>query len=494
MNKELRQIMESKNIPPTILMTGSECAPFAKTGGLADVIGTLTRELKNLGFDIRLALPFHRIIKEQYREHVRHVVSFSVDIGRHSQYVGIEQYDWEGIPVYFIDNEHYFGHAIYCGGIFEGEQYSYFSRAVLEALPIMDFVPDIIHVNDWHTAMIPMLLKTQYASHPQGRCRTVLSIHNLGYQGRFNFGYAAGLLGIEGRYCHPDYLEYHGDANYLKGGIVFADKLVTVSPTYAQEIRTPHYGEGLDGLLQTRVNDLTGILNGIDTRIFHPAADPLIPYPYDASSLSKKQKNKEALIAELGLKISPKTPLIGMVTRLAKQKGIDLVLRVFDEIMQADVGFVLIGTGDRHYEHFFRGIAERTGHRAAGVTQFDDSLAHRIYAGSDFFLMPSLFEPCGISQMIALRYGTPPIVRATGGLKDTVHPYNEYTGEGNGFSFENYNAHDMLHTIRYALNVYARKARLKSLRQRAMTQDLSFRKSALAYAKLYLATLGQGTG
>jgi starch synthase len=247
-------------------------------------------------------------------------------------------------------------------------------------------------------------------------------------------------------------------------------------------------------LLQTRVNDLTGILNGIDTQVFNPATDPLIPYRYDDSSLSKKQKNKEALISELGLKISPKTPLIGMVTRLAKQKGIDLVLRVFDEIISGNAGFALIGTGDRSYEHFFRGIAERTGHRAAGVTRFDDSLAHRIYAGSDFFLMPSLFEPCGISQMIALRYGTPPIVRATGGLKDTVQPYNEYTGEGNGFSFENYNAHDMLHTIRYALNIYGHKERLKSLRQRAMMQDLSFRKSALAYEKLYRATLGQGTG
>ena len=493
MNKELIQIMTAKNVDvlPKILMTGSECAPFAKTGGLADVIGTLARELKNLGFDIRLMLPFHRVIKEQYRQCVRHVVHFSVDVGRHSQYVGVEQYDWEGIPVYFIDNEHYFGQAIYCGGNFEGEQYAYFSRAVLEALPVLDFVPDIIHANDWHTAMIPMLIKTQYDSHPQGKCKTVLSIHNLGYQGRFDFGYVSHLLGIEGRYDHPDYIEYHGDASYLKGGIVFADKLVTVSPTYAQEIRTPHYGEGLDGLLQTRIDDLMGILNGIDTQVFNPATDLLIPYPYDDLSLSKKQKNKEALIAELGLRIDPKTPLIGMVTRLTKQKGIDLVLHVFNEIMEAGCGFVLIGTGEKGYEHFFRGVAHRTGNRAVGVTQYNDPLAHRIYAGSDFFLMPSLFEPCGISQMIALHYGTLPIVRATGGLKDTVYAYNEYTGEGNGFSFENYNAHDMLHTVRYALRVYKNKARLKSFRQRAMRQDLSFKKSALAYAKLYLLTLGQ---
>ena len=309
MNAELQKIMEAKNrdVLPRILMTGAECAPFAKTGGLADVIGTLARELKNLGCDIRLMLPFHRVIKDQYRERVRHMASFSVDIGWRSQYVGIELYDWDGLPVYFIDNEHFFGHAIYCGGNFEGEQYAFFSRAVIEALPVIGFQPDIIHVNDWHTAMIPMLLKTQYDLHPQGKAKTVLTIHNLAYQGRFNFGYASHLLGIDDRYFHQDYIEFHGDANFLKAGIVFADKLVTVSPTYAQEIRTPYYGEGLDGILQTRSDDLIGILNGIDTKIFNPAADPLIPYPYDVSSLSKKQKNKEALIAELGLEIGHRT-------------------------------------------------------------------------------------------------------------------------------------------------------------------------------------------
>ena len=493
MNAELQRIMAAKNreVLPRILMTGAECAPFAKTGGLADVIGTLARELKNLGCDIRLMLPFHRVIKDKYRERVRHIVSFSVDIGRHSQYAGVELYDWEGLPVYFIDNEHYFGHAIYCGGNFEGEQYAYFSRAVIDALPVIGFEPEIIHVNDWHTAIIPMLLKIQYDSYPQGRCKTVLTIHNLGYQGRFNFGYASHLLGIDDRYFHQDYIEFHGDANFLKAGIVFADKLVTVSPTYAQEIRTPYYGEGLDGVLQKRADDLIGILNGIDTIAFNPAADPLIHNPYDASSLSEKQKNKEALIAELGLEIGPQTPLIGMVTRLTKQKGIDLVLRVFDEIIHAGFGFVLIGTGEKDYENFFRGVAHRTGNRAKGVTMFDDLLAHRIYAGSDFFLMPSMFEPCGLAQMIALCYGTLPIVRATGGLKDTVWPYNEYTDEGNGFSFDNYNAHDMLHTVCYALSIYQKKTLMESLQRRAMKQDWSFQKSALAYAKLYIVTCVQ---
>jgi starch synthase len=488
MNTELQNIMKEKNrkVPPRILMTGAECAPFAKTGGLADVIGTLAGELKSLGCDIRLMLPFHRVIKGKYREHVQHVASFSVDIGRHARYAGVEHYDWEGVPVYFIDNEHYFGHAIYSGGDFEGEQYAFFSRAVIDALPVIGFEPDILHVNDWHTAMIPMLLKIQYDMHPQGKCKTVLTIHNLGYQGRFNFGYASHLLGIDHRYFHQDDIEFHGDANFLKAGIVFSDKLVTVSPTYAREITMPYYGEGLDGILRTRMNDLVGILNGIDTGVFNPADDPLIPYPYDASSLDRKQKNKEGLIAELGLEIDPQTPLIGMVTRLTRQKGIDLVMRVLDEILHAGAGFVLVGTGDRDYENFFRGVAHRSGNRATGFTRFDDRLAHRIYAGSDFFLMPSMFEPCGLAQMIALRYGSLPIVRSTGGLQDTVWPYNEYTGEGNGFSFDHFNAHDMLHTVRYALSISRQKDRLNAIRKRAMEQDWSFRKSALAYARLYV--------
>ncbi|MDM7986065.1 MAG: glycogen/starch synthase [Smithella sp.] len=490
MNEELQNILAAANRKtlPRILMTGSECAPFAKTGGLADVIGTLAREVKNLGCEVSLALPFHRIIKDRYRDRVRHIVSFSVDIGWRPQYVGVELYDWDGIPVYFIDNEHYFGHAIYCGGNFEGEQYAFFSRALMEALPIIGMEPEIIHVNDWHTAIIPMLMKIQYGLLPQGSAKTILTIHNLGYQGRFHFGYAAHLLGIDDKYFHQDYIEFHGDANFLKAGIVFADKLVTVSPTYAREIRMPYYGEGLDGILNTRADDLIGILNGIDTKVFNPAADPLIPHPYDASSLPEKKKNKKALIEEMGLAISPETPVIGMVTRLAKQKGIDLVTRVFDEIIHAGAGFVLIGTGEHHYEHFFRGVSHRTGNRAKGVTLFDDGLAHRIYAGSDFFLMPSMFEPCGLAQMIALRYGTLPIVRSTGGLRDTVWPFNEHTGEGNGFSFDNYNAHDMLHTIRYALSVYHNKQTMERLQKHAMEQDWSFRKSSLAYAKLYVLT------
>jgi starch synthase len=483
--------MENNKKLPSILMAAAECAPFAKTGGLADVVGTLSRELKALGFDVRLMLPFHRVIKDKYRDVTSHLVSFGVDLGWRSQYVGVEAYDWEGIPVYFIDNEYYFGHAIYRGGSFEGEQYAYFSRVVLEALPLIGFQPDIIHVNDWHTAMIPMLLRTQYAGKLQDKSKTALSIHSLGYQGRFDYGFVADILGIEGKYYSPDYLEFHGGANFMKGGIVFADKIVTVSPTYAEEIRMPYYGEGLDGVLQTRSKDLIGILNGIDTEAFDPSNDKLIPVAYNADDLDGKQKDKEALISELGLKINPETPLVGMVSRLTKQKGLDLLVYVFDELMKEDVGLVLLGTGETEYEEFFRSAAYRSDGRAKGLTLFDDGLAHRIYAGSDLFLMPSRYEPCGLAQMIALRYGTLPIVRATGGLKDTVMPYNEYTDEGNGFSFDNYNAHDMLNTIRYALGICRNADRLKSLRQRAMAQDMSFKKSAVAYARMYCEMVGQ---
>ncbi len=495
MNEMLESIMKNKNLEklPSVLMTAAECAPFAKTGGLADVVGTLSRKLKDLGVDIRLALPYHRVIKDKYRDQTTHIASFSVDLGWRTQYVGLELYDWDGIPVYFIDNEYYFGHMIYRGGTFEGEQYAYFCRAVLEALPLAEFVPDIVHVNDWHTAMIPMLIKTQYRGRAIGDSKTVLAMHSLGYQGRFDFGFASELLGIDSRYNTPDYIEYYGSANFMKAGIVFADKLVTVSPAYAQEIRTPYYGEGLDGILNTRENDLVGILNGIDTEAYNPAADPLIAKTYDTGSLDGKAQNKQALIDQLALKIDIDRPVIGMVTRLTKQKGLDLVLHVMKQIMEEGAGFVLLGTGDAEYENYFRDAWQAFDGRAIGMIMFDEALAHKVYAGSDFFLMPSRFEPCGLSQIIALRYGTLPIVRETGGLKDTVKPYNAHTGEGDGFSFANYNAHEMLDAIRLAVGVYKDKDAFRKLQVSAMEKDLSFDKSAVAYASLYLAMLDTST-
>lgn len=471
---------------PKVLIVAAECAPFAKTGGLADVVGTLPGELRKIGLDVRVMLPFHSQIKSQYASQTEHLCNFYVRLGWRSQYVGIERLEFHGITYYFVDNEYYFGGPIYKGGTEEGEQYSFFTRAILEALPLLNYYPDIIHANDWHTAMIPMLIKTQYQSRPQGKIKTVFTMHNLCYQGKFSQDFVMDMLGIPGEYFSYRFLEAYGCANFLKGALVFADKLTTVSPTYAREIIYPAFSEGMEGVLAQRRNDLVGILNGIDTVEFDPQNDPHIVASFSKDALDGKRADKQALISQVGLSISEDTPLIGMVSRLTSQKGLDLVKCILDELVSTeDLGIVVLGSGDAEYENFFREAAYRHCGRIAVRTEYNNQLAHQIYAGADFFLMPSKFEPCGISQMIALRYGTLPIVRETGGLADTVKPYNEFTGEGTGFSFTNYNAHDMLYVIRLALRVYADNAVMNRLIRQAMSEDNSFASSAKEYAKLY---------
>lgn len=473
----------------SILMVGAECAPFAKTGGLADVIGVLPGELKTLGYDVRVMLPLHAQIKRSYAEKLEHVCSFYVHLGWRTQYAGVEKLECGGVVYYFIDNEYYFGGPIYKGGEAEGEQYSFFSRAVLEALPLIDFIPDVLHANDWHTGMIPMLIKTQYGNAPQGAIKTLFTIHNIGYQGKFSVDFVKDLLGIPNGYFTPDYIEAYGSANFLKAALVFADALNTVSPTYACELQDAYFAEGMEGMLQKRKHDLVGILNGIDTHIFNPATDQHIAAPYTEKDLAAKQTDKRALLKELSLTVSDDTPVIGMVTRLTAQKGLDLVVCVLEELLQREVALVILGSGETQYEHMFMDAAYRHCGRMAVRTEYNDPLAHRIYAGADFFLMPSRFEPCGISQMIALRYGTLPIVRETGGLADTVFAYNEYTGEGNGFSFANFNAHDMLHVIDLALRIYQNKSAMHALMKNAMREDYSFTASAKEYAALYESML-----
>lgn len=472
-----------------ILIVGAECAPFAKTGGLADVIGTLPGELSKLGLDVRVMLPLHSQIKRKYVGELRHICNFYVHLGWRTQYVGVESIKIGDIVYYFIDNEYYFGGPIYKGGNAEGEQYAYFCRAALEALPLIGFVPDIIHCNDWHTAAIPVLLRTQYQGAPQGSCKTLFTIHNLMYQGKFSRQFIQDLLGIGDEYFAYEIMGDDAGCNLLKGALKFADKISTVSPTYAEEIKYPYYAEGLEGALNYRAADTIGIINGIDTDAFNPQADEWIEAPYSCKDFSGKQKDKEALFAELGINMPAETPVIGMVSRLTPQKGLDLVRAVLGDIMGENVAFVVLGSGEREYEDFFREAAYRYCGRMAVRTEYNNALAHRIYAGSDFFLMPSQFEPCGISQMIALRYGTLPIVRETGGLVDTVTPYNEFTKEGNGFTFTNYNAHDMLYVIRMALRVYEEADTLRLLRQNAMAEDNSFAASAKEYKQLYLSML-----
>ena len=351
------------------------------------------------------------------------------------------------------------------------------------------FSPDIIHCNDWHTAAIPVLLRTQYQGAPQGSCKTLFTIHNLMYQGKFSRQFIQDLLGIGDEYFAYEIMGDDAGCNLLKGALKFADKISTVSPTYAEEIKYPYYAEGLEGALNYRAADTIGIINGIDTDAFNPQADEWIEAPYSCNDFSGKQKDKEALFAELGINMPAETPVIGMVSRLTPQKGLDLVRAVLGDIMGENVAFVVLGSGEREYEDFFREAAYRYCGRMAVRTEYNNALAHRIYAGSDFFLMPSQFEPCGISQMIAMRYGTLPVVRETGGLRDTVFPYDEQNGQGNGFSFANFNAHDMLYVIRYALSVLADEGAHRELVNHALDCDNSFAVSAEKYYTMFMDVL-----
>ncbi len=477
----------------SVLLVGAECAPFAKTGGLADVIGTLPSALKKRGIDARVIMPLHAKIKEKYRYELYHICSFYVSLGWRNQFVGVETLTYNGIQYYFIDNEYYFGGAIYKGGEAEGEQYAYFQRAVLEALSLIDFKPDIIHVNDWHTAVIPMLIKTQYSCFND--VKTVFTIHNIAYQGRFSPFFVKDLLGISDYYLTSEFMEAYGDANFLKAGIVFSDKVNTVSPSYAKELMFPYYSEGMDGVLKKRGEDFCGIINGINVDVFNPKNDEAISYTYGAgtvSELSGKAKDKTALIKELCLNATAKTPVISLVSRLTEQKGIDLIMYALDGLMALGVCFVVLGSGEKRYEDFFRYAAAKYPGKVSFSGNYDENLSHRIYAGSDIYLMPSKFEPCGISQMIAMRYGTLPVVRETGGLRDTVTPYNEYTGEGTGFSFANYNADEMLNTVRIAVEVFNNnKPAFRKLVKNAMNEDFSFDASAKMYVDLYNKALNK---
>ena len=471
-----------------ILFTASECVPFCKTGGLADVVGSLAPALAEQGHDVRVILPKYSMIPEEYERKMVHTADFEVSLGWRRQYCGIEQLERGGVTYYFLDNRYYFGrNYIYGVGGDEHERYAFFCRGVLNALPLIPFTPDIIHAHDWQTGMIPALLRIQYDSLPRYHgIRTVFTIHNLQYQGIFGIKDVQDMLGLPNDVFTDDKLEYFGNVNFLKAGIVYADEVTTVSPTYAEEIQTAYYGERLDGLLRARRNHLSGILNGLDVREFDPANDKRIAATYTAEDLSGKAVNKRALQEELGLELRPEVPLIGMIGRLSSQKGLDLVDYVIADIMREDLQLVCLGLGESRYVNLFSWAEQNYPGRVAARFVMDNNLAHRIYAGADLFLMPSAFEPCGLSQMIALRYGTVPIVRETGGLRDTVLSYNEFTGAGNGFSFFNYNAHDMLNVIRRALYFYhERKDVWATLQHRGMTEDYSWLHSSRRYLELY---------
>lgn len=489
MKREFQTMLAEKGRDemPSVLIAAAECAPLAKTGGLADVVGTLPKALKKLGVDARVIIPYHRVVKERWGGRTEHLFHFYVNLGWRHQYAGIEKLELDGTVVYLVDSEFYFGDAVYRGSDAEGEQYAFFSKAVLDCVPNLDFAPDVIHCNDWHTAMIPMLGKIQYPGGVQERIKYLLTIHNIKYQGQYGFEYVQDLLGIPSYYYTPEFMELNGCADFMKAGCVFADGINTVSPSYAREIMTPYYAEGLEGILNARSHQLSGIINGIDKTVFNPHADPLLPARFDKGHLNGKKLCKLELQHRLGLDEREDVPVFAMVTRMTEQKGFDLVMRMLGELMEYnDMQFVLLGSGDKIYEDFMRAAEARYKGRLCAYIGYSDTLAHLIYAGSDFYLMPSRFEPCGISQMIAMRYGSLPIVRETGGLADTVTPYNKYDGSGNGFSFKNFNAHEMKDAVLTALAAYREPEVISGLVRAAMEADFGFEKSAEEYAKLYI--------
>ena len=472
-----------------ILFTASEAVPFIKTGGLADVAGTLPKSFNKDEFDVRVVLPKYKVIPEKFRNQMQYRTHFYMDFAGESRYVGVMELEWDGVHFYFIDNEHYFyGEKPYEDGVWDLEKFAFFSKASLSMLPLVDFQPDIVHCHDWQTGLVPVYLKTDFCNGEFFRnMKAIMTIHNLKFQGTWNPKDIMNITGLPSWLFTPDKLEAYKDANYLKGGLVYADWITTVSITYAEEIKMPFYGEGLDGLLRARSGSLSGIVNGIDYDEYNPETDEMLPHKYTPITFRKlKGKNKTALQAQLGLEQNEKKFMIGLISRLTDQKGLDLIACVMDEICAEDVQFVILGTGDPKYENMFRHYAWKYQGRVSANIYYSNELSHRIYGACDAFLMPSLFEPCGLSQLMSLRYDTVPIVRETGGLKDTVQAYNEYESTGTGFSFANYNAHEMLGVINYAKHIYYDKRReWNKIIDRGMAMDFSWNTSARKYEDLY---------
>ena len=473
-----------------ILFIASESVPFIKTGGLADVVGSLPKAIDKEYFDVRVVLPKYAAMKKNFSDTLVYKTHFYMDYNWKRAYVGVLETEYEGIKYYFIDNEDYFsGNKPYSDDVYRDiEKFTFFSKAALSALELIEFKPDVIHCHDWQTGLIPVYLKERFRTNPfYSDIKSVMTIHNLKFQGKWDVKSIRELTGLSEYFFAPDKLEAYKDANLLKGGLVYADAITTVSDTYASEIRMPFYGEGLDGLLNARSRDLRGIVNGIDYDEYSPERDPLIYEKYSVLDFRKnKIKNKKELQKAIGLEQDPKKMMIGIVSRLTDQKGFDLIAYMMDEICQDDIQIVVLGTGDEEYENMFRHFAWKYHGKVSANIYYSEEMSHKIYAAADAFLMPSLFEPCGLSQLMSLRYGTLPIVRETGGLKDTVSPYDEYNNTGTGFSFSNYNAHEMLATIRYAEKIYySKKRNWNMMIERAMQADFSWEVSAKKYQEMY---------
>lgn len=465
-----------------ILYATSEALPFAASGGLADVAGSLPQALRRRLVGCRVVMPLYESVPQELRDEMTFLTSFSVPVAWRRQYCGVFEARRNGVIYYLLDNQYYFKRVGLYGHYDDAERFAFFARAVLEMLPAIGFKPDIIHANDWQTALIPVYQHLFYADREEYRSiKTIYTIHNIQYQGRYGMDILEDVFGISTN--DKSLLEQDGDVNLMKAAIETANRVTTVSPTYAQEIMDPWYAYGLEGILQARSWKVSGILNGIDTVGYDPATDPDIREHYSADDFSGKAVNKAALQERLDLPKRPDVPMIGMVTRLVSHKGLDLVKYILDDLLQSDVQMVVLGSGEWQYESFFKAMQEKYRDKFCYCSGFVPELARKIYAGADIFLMPSKSEPCGLAQMVACRYGTLPVVRETGGLKDSIRDCGD--GTGNGFTFQSYNANDMLYAIHRALGAYANKEDWPILVERAMRCDFSWGRSAGEYIRLY---------
>ena len=481
-------MLESVVVKKSVLFVASECNPFAGTGGLADVAGSLPPALAATGeYDVRVVLPLYSRMDAGYRKKIRFIGNINVPLAWRNQYCGVFSYAEGGVIYYFIDNEYYFKRDKIYGEYDDGERFAFFSRAALEIMPFLDFYPHILHCKDWQTALSVIYLKTIYNNKYKYRdIKAILTVHNIEYQGQYGYECLADLFGLP-EYCRA-MLDFDGCLNLLKGAMEVADKITTVSPSYAKEILDPFFAHSLESVTGRNSYKLTGILNGIDEGAYNPKTDEKLFATYSKTNLAGKAENTRQLQKMLGLPEREDVPMVSMITRLAVHKGLDLVKHVLEELLQQDVQFVVLGTGEANYENFFAFLAERYQGKMRFIAAYNKDLASKIYASSDIFLMPSKQEPCGLSQMIACRYGTIPVVRRTGGLGDSiVHVYDE---GGYGYLFNNYNAHEMLFELKRAMEDYTNKPQWKKYVKRAMSVDFSWTKSAAAYAELYDSMLG----
>ncbi|HPD61409.1 MAG TPA: glycogen synthase GlgA [Thermodesulfobacteriota bacterium] len=482
-----------------VLFVSPEAVPFAKTGGLADVSGALPKALKNIGIDVRLVLPFYRMVREQKYNYQQVAEDLEINLGNRTLKGSIKGLlDWENtFPVYFLEKEEFYDRSnLYGtpkGDYFDNaERFIFFSKLVFELCKKLQFFPDVIHCNDWQSGLVPCYLKTLFKRDPQfAKVASVFSIHNLAYQGIFPADDFA-LTGLPQELFSISGIEYWGKISFLKAGIVFADIINTVSKKYSQEIQTPEFGYGFDEILRARQKDLYGVLNGADYEEWNPATDKFIASPYSSEDLAGKLKCKQDLLRAFTLPedlIS--LPLLGVISRLADQKGFDLLAQIMDELMKMDLGFLLLGTGEEKYHELFTLIGKKYPKKTGIKIAYDNTLAHKIEAGCDMFLMPSRYEPCGLNQMYSLKYGTIPIVRATGGLDDTIQEFNPISGKGTGFKFKNYEANELLKTIKKALAIYHDKVKWTKLIRNAMKADFSWKMSAKKYVELYRKALAK---